>query len=213
MKHKHIALIAGVLTSTVAATAQPITTLENADFDAGVANVASGFDNPGADVPGWRNHTVITDSGVEGPGAWWNPYENFSAFMKGGEAAYTMSDYTIQAGDQFSVSFFAKSWEWTSAGIGEWTVTLFYDNPANAIGSYITPALSDNSTWTAYTSGPIAATVESQGGKLGVLFASSGGDIAQLDEVTINVVPEPSTFSLLALAGLASLLGRRRLVK
>jgi hypothetical protein len=154
----------------------------------------------------------MTDSGVEGPGAWWNPYEDYAAWMKGGEAAYNMSDYTIQAGDAFSISFYAQWWQWTGSE-GRWTATLFYDDPANAIGSYTTPDLTEHGTWTAYSNPtPIVATVGSVGGKLGLLMASTGSGIAQVDEITV-AIPEPATISLMAVAGLGMLLRRRRLVK
>jgi hypothetical protein len=58
----------------------------------------------------------------------------------------------------------------------------------------------------------IPATGAAAGGKLGVIFLSSGGDISQVDEIQISVVPEPTSLSLLALGGLGMLL-RRRLVK
>ena len=192
------------------ANAQLITSFTNLDFDLGVANVASGFDNPSSDVPGWRNNTAMTDSGVEGPGAWWGPYDQYAAWMKTGEAAYNTSDYTIQAGDVFSVSLMAQWWQWTGAK-GQWTATLFYDNPANVIGSYVTPDLNPQGSWTAYTSTPIAATAGSVGGKLGILMASTGGGIAQVDEISVQVVPEPSSLALAGLALLTSTVARQKM--
>jgi PEP-CTERM putative exosortase interaction domain len=207
-----LAVIASALSLAGVAGAQQITSFTNLDFDLGVVNVASGFDNPGADIPGWRNYTPITDSGVEGPGAWWNPYQEYAAWMKNGEGAYNLSDYTIQSGDLFSVSFFAQWWQW-SGSEGKWTVSLFYDDPANVIGSYTTPNLADHGNWTSYSSANIAATPESVGGKLGILFFNSGTGIAQVDEITVNLVPEPSSFSLLGLAAAGFFLRSRRSVK
>lgn len=208
---KSLALIASALSLAAAASAQQITSFTNIDFDLGVENVASGFDNPGADIPGWVNYTAMTDSGVQGPGAWWNPYQQYAAWMKGGEAAFNLSDYTIQSGDIFSVGFYAQRWQWT--GDGKWTISLFYDSPANVIGSYTTPTLADHGSWTEYSSGPIAATPQSVGGKLGVLFTSSSAGIVQVDEITVNIVPEPTTMSLLALAGAGMLIRNRRFAK
>lgn len=214
MKITSLAVIGVTLALAGSSDAQQITTFENLDFEAGVQNFPSGFDNPAADVPGWRNYTAITDSGTEGPGAWWGTYNGgFSAFMKGNEGAYNLSDYTIQAGDAFSVDFVAKSWPWVDDGAGQWTVSLFYDDPANVFGSYTTPALGDNSTWVPYSSGPIASSPAAQGGKLGIIFLSSGGDITQVDGISVNIVPEPTVFSLLAVAGAGMLLQRRRAAK
>lgn len=213
MKFKNLAVIASILSLAAAANAQLITSFTNLDFDAGVANIGSGFDNPSADVPGWRDYTAMTDSGVEGPGVWWGPYDQYAAWMKSGEAAYNMSDYTIQAGDAFSISFMAQWWQWTGAN-GQWTATLFYDTPGNVIGTYTTPDLTGQGSWAAYsTATPIVATAGSVGGKLGLLMTSSGSGIAQVDEIMVGAVPEPATISLVAVAGLGMLLRHRRFVK
>jgi hypothetical protein len=213
MKFKNLALIASVLAVAVAANAQPITSFTNLDFDSGgVSGPFLGFDAPAApEIIGWNNHTGIVDAGVEGPGAWWNPYQDKAAFINPGGSAYNLSDYTIQAGDKFSIEFYAQCWNW--AGVGEWTATLFYGSPANSIGSYVVSPLANHGNWTLYTSTSIAATPESVGGKLGILMASTGQSFAQMDEVVISVVPEPTAISLAAVAGLGLLVNRRRFVK
>jgi hypothetical protein len=212
MKFKNLALIASVLAA--AANAQPITSFTNLDFDSGgVSGPFLGFDAPAApEIIGWNNHLGIVDAGVEGPGAWWGPYQDKAAFINGGGSAYNLSDYTIQAGDEFSIQFYAQCWQWL--GVGQWTATLYYDNPANVIGSYVTPNLADHTLWTLYSAPtPIVATAGSVGGKLGILMASTGAAIAQVDEIVISVVPEPTTISLVAVAGLGLLVNRRRFVK
>lgn len=214
MKLTAILVAGAICSSATLANAQPITSFQNLNFEAGVVNAGggfNGFDNPAHDIPGWRDHAGIFDAGVEGPSAWWGTHEGgHSAFINGGGSAYNLSDHTIQAGDLFSITFVAKSWPWTTDGIGEWTVSLFYDVPANVIGSYTTPPLGDNSTWVSYsTSTPIAATGASEGGKLGVLFSNTGEDIATFDGIVITAVPEPSTLALVGL-GVAGLFLRRR---
>lgn len=214
MKFKNLAVIASTLAVAATACAQPITSFVNLDFDAGgVSGPFLGFDAPAApEIIGWNNHLGIVDAGVEGLGAWWGPYQDKAAFINGGGSAYNLSDYTIQAGDAFSISFYAQCWQWQ--GVGQWTATLFYDNPANVIGSYVTPNLADHTQWTLYsTPTPIAATAGSVGGKLGVLMASTGAAISQVDEIVISVVPEPTAISLVAVAGLGLLASRRRFVK
>ena len=203
MKKLTSILTAGAVCSLVnLSNAQSITSFVNLDFESGVVNQTfNGFDNPAHDIPGWSNHAGILDAGVEGSAAWWGTYAGgSSAFINGGGSAYNLSDYTIQAGDLFSVSFVAKSWPWTSDGIGEWTVSLFYDAPANVFGSYTTSPLGDNTAWVSYSSpAAIAATGASEGGKLGILFLNTGGDIATFDGIEVAVVPEPSTVALVGL--------------
>lgn len=210
MKQKYFAAIAAALSLATSANAQLITSFPNLDFDSGGTHIASGFDNPGADIIGWTNYAGIADAGVEGPGAWWGPYDFQAAFINGGGSAFNLSDYTIQAGDAFSLSFLARSWQWTGAN-GQWTATLFFDNPANVIGSYTTPGeLPEHwQPWATYTSGTIAATPASVGGKLGILMSNTGTRIALVDEIVVSV-PEPTAISLVAVASLGMLALRRR---
>lgn len=211
MKYKTLAIAAAALSIAASTQAQPITTFLNLDFDSGGTHINSGFDAVGADIIGWTNHAGIFDAGVEGPGAWWGPYEDKAAFINGGGSAYNLSDYTIQAGDSFSISFMARSWQWTGAN-GQWTATLFYDNPANVIGSYTTPGQLPEQwqPWSLYTSDTaISATPASVGGKLGILMSNTGTRIAQVDEIVVSV-PEPATLSLMVVAGLGMALKRRR---
>lgn len=155
--------------------------LPNGDFELSTQeNYPTGFDSP-YDVPGWMDLTS-SDSGVENV-AWWGTYDNYSAFMKAGDGAYLMSQYTIQNGDVFSVGFVGKSWDASS----EWTVTLFYDNPANVIGTYVQ---SVDGTWTEYSHGAIQATAGSIGGTLGVSFVNTGSGFANLDNVSLAVLGE-----------------------
>jgi len=220
MKFKNLAVIASMLCLAAVANAQTDISSHfvNLNFNAGVANTGPlAFDNPASDVPGWINaNPVMIDSGVEGPAAWW-PHDNgnWAAFMRPTDAAYNLSDYTIQAGDSFSIDFKAGCW-WDD---GLWTATLFYDSPANVIGTYTTPGTTvPHWSYAEYSNlTPIAATAESVGHQLGILFMNTapGTGNAALTELTVSVVPvpEPATMSLMAVAGLGMLLGRRRLVK
>lgn len=212
MKFKTLAVIASALSLAAIANAQPITSFVNLDFDSGgVSNPFKGFDAPSSpEIIGWRNlndAASLSDAGVEGPGAWWGTYQNQSTFMGNGNGAYNLSTYTIAAGDLFTVDFFAKSWD--NPTLATFTVTLFYDTPANVIGSYTTATLPPG--WTEFALTPIAASVASVGGQLGIQFVNSGtANFANLDEVTVAVVPEPASISLMALAGLGMMLKLRR---
>lgn len=164
----------------------------NLDFDDSTQGIAGGFDHANYDVPGWTDNVAITDAGVGGaPGDWWSSHDGYAAFMATGDSAYTMSTHVIQDGDRFDIGFFATWWNWTGAA-GQWTVTLFHDNPSNVIGTFTSPSLGD--TWTSHaTASPIVATAGSVGGTLGILFESTGGGIALVDEVTVSVVSTPDT--------------------
>jgi len=177
--------------------------LTNADFEAGVVNYPDGFDGT-PDVPGWMDYT-ITDSGVEGSAAWWGTYNNsYSAFMAPGDGAYLLSGYTIQSGDEFALSFVAKAWY---GGSSEWTVTLFYNDPANVIGTYVTGTTGN---WAQYgSSTTIPATAGSVGGTLGILFVNTGAEYGTLDDVSLSVISSgpPDTTPPAAPTGLAATAG------
>ncbi|MCU4677198.1 hypothetical protein N7931_16335 [Catenovulum sp. 2E275] len=157
--------------------------LTNADFESGIDTRPdfNGFDQTN-DVPGWTDYGTNSDSGVEPGDAWWGTYQNsYSGFMQPSDAgAYLLSDYTIKAGDTFNIGFIAKSWDNSS----QWTATLFYDSPANVIGTY---SQNINGSWTTYNA-DISATSASVGGKLGVLFVNTGTGFANIDNVSLSVL-------------------------
>ncbi len=206
---KRLCVVAAIMLVASSAQATLITSFDNLDFDDNTQNVTGGFDNVAVyDVPGWSDlNAVVTDAGSEA-GAWWPTVDGYAAFMASGDGAYTMSTYTIQAGDVYQIDFYAMQWQWT--GAGEWTASLFYDDPANVIGSFTQGGLPDNGSYTAYSSTPIAATPASVGGTLGILMTSTGTGIAQVDEITVDVVPEPATIGMLGLCGVALMFVRRR---
>ena len=185
-----LALVVSIPASV--AQAELIDSFVNLDFDSGAVTTGGpgfkGFDAPDAtEIIGWSNYPAgpLADAGVEAEAAWWSPYEVNAAFMASGDGAYNMSSYVIQDGDVFQISFMAK--EWSADVNGEWTVTLFYDDPANVIGTYVTGNMTNS--WTAYTdTAMITATPESVGGTLGILFESTGTSFANLDEVTVERV-------------------------
>ncbi len=182
----------------------------NLDFDASTqAYFPDGFDSATYDIPGWQDYTAITDGGIEFEGAWWSPYQEYSAFIKSGEGIYNLSSYVIQSGDQFDVSLFAKRWNVNDAP--ETVVTLFYgtDPALNTIGSFNTGTLTD--TWTSYGSS-IAATAGSVGQTLGVRVEGAGTWFSNVDELSIDVVPEPATIGLIGFVGAGMLFIRRRLM-
>ncbi|MCB1129834.1 MAG: hypothetical protein KDN05_01820 [Verrucomicrobiae bacterium] len=154
--------------------------LPNGNFDQSTqSNFPTGFDSP-YDVPNWTDISIV-DSGIEPTGVWWQPYSGYSAFMKAGDAAYLMSGHTIQDGDRYVIGFVGKSWD----GSSEWTATLFYDDPENAMGSYVRPV---NGSWTTYNNpDEIPATPGAIGRTLGIKFVNTGTGFANLDNVTLSV--------------------------
>ncbi len=191
-KQLFVGMIVLSLACLASAQTEVIDSFVNLDFDSGAVTTGGpgfkGFDAPDAtEIEGWSNYPAgaLNDSGVEAEGAWWSPHETNSAFMSSGDAAYNISSYVIQAGDAFAISFMAQRW-WDDSS-GEWTATLFYDDPENVIGTYVATALPFG--WTAYSmDGVIEATPESVGGTLGILFESTGSSFANLDEVVVERV-------------------------
>jgi hypothetical protein len=208
-----LAAVVVLMVAALATTAQAVVidSFVNADFDSGAVTTPGpfkGFDAPAAtEIIGWTNWGDMRDAGVEADTAWWlNGYANQNAaFINTGGGASNMSSYTIQAGDQFTASFI--SWHWWDQG--QMTVSLFYNDPANVIGSFVVNTTAWSPTTYNNEASPIAATPLSVGGTLGILCQSTGAGNAMLDEVVVNVVPEPATLTMLVLAGAFGFVYRR----
>jgi hypothetical protein len=202
---------AALLLAATSSMQAAIITLPNGDFEATTANNFGGFDSA-IDIPGWSNYGTIADGGAENSSAWWGTHSGYSAFIANGNGAYNLSAYTIQTGDEFTVSFFGKE-GWS--GDSQISVTLFYNEPGtpslptNVIGTFATDSALTG-TWTQFTTGSIAATPGSVGGTLGVIIEKTGAGVIAFDGVTLSAVPEPGSAALLGLVGFGAILRRRR---
>jgi len=214
MKLKSLTTVfAAVALTTVVSHAQLINSFVNADFDSGAVTTPGpfdGFDPATTQIIGWHNYGTVTDAGVEASGAWWiqgYAYGN-CAFVNAGGGAYNLSSYVIQAGDVFTPSLVADSW-----GGGQITAALFYNGPANVIGTYtFTPNQWHFDVWTDATG--ITASADSVGGTLGIIIENTGdaGQHVGFDQIAVNVtpVPEPTTIAMILSGGVGMLALRRR---
>ena len=212
MKKIVVVVVVVLMVAALATTAQAvlINSFVNADFDSGIVTTPgpfAGFDAPAApEIVGWSNYGTVNDAGVEASGAWWiqgYAYQN-CAFVNAGGGASNMSSYVIQAGDQFTASFIGDSW-WNGATA---RVSLWYDNPANVIGSF--DAVTNQWHFDPYSNAtPIGATQAAVGGTLGITVENLGAGTLGFDQVTVDVVPEPATLTMLVLAGAFGFVYRR----
>ena len=172
------------------------------------------------DVPGWSSDTVASDSGVE---------ENAAA-TDGDWIGYLRTSYTdpsvwqltgheIVAGEVFELKIDATNTWNGSSQPADIKLTLYYDNGDGVrnVGNsmpFTLPTVSNVYQWDEYTiqfdAGLIPA---SAGSMIGIEIENNMplGDSCWLgmDNVRLDVVPEPATMMLLGLGSLA-LLKRRR---
>lgn len=91
----------------------------------GVAKATHWDTDPDGDVDSWTDwagvSTANNDSGADASGAASDGTR--VAFLQNANAAYNLTDYTIQLGDRFTYS-----WDWVLAGRGPAIAGLAYDN-------------------------------------------------------------------------------------
>jgi len=178
-----------------------------------VGKISSGFDAPGPnDVPGWNDYGTMSDSGIEDPG-FVARSGDYAGFLKGrqlGEGgAHQMTGYTIQAGDVFTLGYWAKvDWQ-ESDNRAHMTGVLFWDvvnDPAYEMGFVV----GDNLSWNEYSYHELTVAADdhpaSIGQELGIHFVNSNWDWAAVDDVTLTVsnpstTPPAAPTALLAMSG------------
>ena len=180
------------------------------DMDDGAYYTA---DSSPAEVPGWEADGTVVDSGVESDwpgstdGAW-------SAFMMSGDpSAYNLTDYAIVAGELYLLRVDARNnWTDTGAGTADLMLSLYYDVGGVRTTVASTTAVAMPEEWLTYS---LLFAADDVPGSIGNLIgielqnvsAATNGSWIGLDNVRLDVVPEPAT---LALLGLGSLIALRR---
>jgi MYXO-CTERM domain-containing protein len=206
---------AALIALAVPAFGQSIT-LDNPGFELpATGKIATGFDTPGSDIPGWSNAgTIYTDSGVEDGGR----DSARRAFLRSSDdGIFQTTAHTIAASERLSLSFWASS-TWQSTEV---TGGLFYLDTGGlrqnlaALGAVVGTG-TGSGPFAEYTlSFDIPDGSAAIGQPVGVFFdntsTNTGDAWAGLDDValTVTLVPEPGALALLGLLSLP-LLRRRR---
>jgi hypothetical protein len=191
------------------AVASTLVTLVNPGFETNTAGtvinakIASGFDASTNDVAGWKNAgTTYRDSGVDysGNAGVVTHGGNVAAYCDTGDSgAYQIVPYAFQAGDQFTLSWWAK----TSYSLSNATqnVKLLSAAATNTAYSSLVPvtnstaALNNTGNGGAYTQYTLtyAALAADAGKYVAVAFNSPGtrGSWAMFDDFNLTVLSIP----------------------
>jgi hypothetical protein len=136
------------------------------------------------------------------------PYAHIRDFTSpAASAAVLGQEVDLSAGSQYNVSLMYRANQWGGGGVGTW----YWDSSWAQIGYEWTSLYTGNGTdtgWLPFTS-PTWTTPANTAHVSVRLDAWSWSD-TYYDNVSFNVIPEPTSVALLAGAGLAFLIIRRR---
>ena len=209
----------------------------NGDFDSTTMkvkgwngdNVSDGGIYIGVNIPGWASDGVAADSGVETPGSNGTGYR---AFLMGGAStsypypnppgpyadpsAYDTTAYTIQPGDQFMLSFDATN-NYTANLPPKLRVSVYALNGLVRVPIVTEDLVLPNTgvSWVTYTLN-VPDTTGYEGKMVGVEIQNipalqlPGYNSSWINVDNVRFVPEPATWTMLVLGGLAMLIWRRR---
>ena len=184
---------------------------ENPDLSV-AGSAKQGFDMPGKDIAAWMITTTTyggsagasyNDVGVDFNAGGAHSGNQFAFFHGGEGGAYNMTSYVIQSGDQFSLTWWGRAdsiamrlFGSTDGTYGTATTLAEMIQLQNDPGGYAQYML---------TYSAVAADV---GKTIGVSIFNPDVGYANVDDVMLTVVPEPSG-SVLLLAGAATLVSCR----
>lgn len=197
----------------VAVQATPIA-VENFSFEEpGTGKIKGWNGENAADIPGWASDTAAVDSGVESdwPGSTEGVYSGF--MMSGDSSAYNLTGYTIVAGEIYKLQVDARdNWTDLAAGTADLMLSLYYDvaGVRTTVASRVVAMPTEWMTYSLlFSADDVPASI---GNPIGIelqnVSAAVGGSWIGMDNVRLDVVPEPATMLLLGLGSLVSL--RRR---
>jgi hypothetical protein len=201
-------------------------TMNNGDFESAIAGGKQDFTSTASStspVAYWGSLTGAsdTDSGAQVGGNCVYQGSNGSYYKEGEGAFNLVTDYTIAAGDLFSLTYYAYNTYPNGSTIPQ-SVWLFSQaNPSGAAYSYAPMAtlatdaenLVNGNPWTEYTL-TYTATLADAGNDIGVAIqnnSTGSSDYTAADDFTLTVtpVPEPSAYALIG-AGLVGFVFVRR---
>jgi hypothetical protein len=203
-------VVLAVLLLVAVTQAAPIA-VENYSFELPAAGKIKGWNaEVGADIPGWASDGQAIDSGVESdwPGSTEGVYSGY--LMGGDPSVWNLTGYVVAAGDVFTLQVDSRN-NWSAATPAQLELSLYYDvaGVRNQAASVIVD-LTDS--WAGYsltfTADDLAASI---GNPIGIELknAASSSSWIGIDNVRLDVIPEPATLSLLGL-GVVALLRKRK---
>lgn len=208
MKTVLACLLAAAMAGMGTALADPIA-VNNFSFEQPGTGKIKGWDNPGADIPGWSSDTTAADSGVEfdWPGSTEGVWAGF--LMAADSGIWQLTGRTIAASDFFTLKVDLQNNY--SAVTPSFQLGLYYDDAGTRV-----PVASDlvvpGSPWSefslSFAGGSVPAAI---GRQIGIELdnVTAGDSWIGLDNVRLDVIPEPATVGLMVLGALALRLRRR----
>lgn len=212
-----VAILMGTMLASQAQTTLISSTVRNGSFESPVLSGTGAKQNYGTGGPatdwGLTGSTYV-DSGIQQTPAYASDGIQYSYLRNLDDGIYNLTTYAMQAGDQFTLTWDAKSTN--PSYTQQQTVTLF----GSTDGTYAT-------AYTLVTSPDTALSPSSQSGAyqhFTLTYTATPGDVGNTIGVTFNnttpgttaywssfdnvvlTVPEPSTYALV-LAGMAMLFG------